>query len=542
MATRREFLGAMAPGMIPGAALGFQGRLPASPDTGAFPVRNVLDFGARGDGQTLCTDGIQKAIRQAGRAGGGWVYVPPGDYRTGTLDLMDNVTLYLEAGALLRGSTDRNDYRNECLLYARNRSNFAIRGAGAIDGSGMSFWRWDPDAPRFDKPHLRGRWVIGEWRPNRMLKFVDCEGLLLEDATLRNSPGWTLHLIGCDRVNIRGLSILNGVYEEDGPNTDGIVPDACTRVRISDCYVQTGDDSIVLKIEGRETESRVCRDITVTNCVLISSETALKIGSGTRGEFRNINFSNCAIRDGGCGVGLWMYDGGLVDGWVIDNITMTLTDGGQPIYLWSYRRTDETPWGTVRNVMISNVVAEADGGVFISGVPEKPIEGVTLENIRLFMRGGREKRFHADPGYPYLRSHAGRETVWGHRHSPYDIFCRHTDNLTLRNIHFAWNSPEKPEWGSAVRCREVRDLEIDGFVGRQALGSDAPAFRLREVDGAFIRNCRAPEGTGTFLAVDEACRGITLVSNDLRRAARACERGPGADEEAVFTAANRPPS
>lgn len=263
---------------------------------------------------------------------------------------------------------------------------------------------------------------------------------------------------------------------------------------------------------------------------------------GARGEFRNINFSNCTIRDGGCGIGLWMYDGGLVDGWVISNVTMTLTDGGQPIYLWSYRRRDDTPWGTVRNVMVSNVVAEADGGIFISGVPEKPIQGVTLDNVRLFMRGGRDKRFHADPGYPYLKSsQTGRETVWGHRHSPYDIFCRYADDLTLRNIRLQWDSPEKPEWGSAVRCRSCKDLEIDGFAGRQALGSGAPSISLKDVEGAFIRNCRAPEGTGTFVAVEDGCHHITLMNNDLHPANEIYRLAPGVAEEVVYSAANRPP-
>jgi hypothetical protein len=143
---------------------------------------------------------------------------------------------------------------------------------------------------------------------------------------------------------------------------------------------------------------------------------------GNLREFRNINFSNCAVRDAGCGIGLWMRDGGLIDGWVVNNISMTLTGGGQPIYMTSYPRSrlsepgsrpePDRPPGVVRNVMISNVTAEADGCIFLSGMEERPLEGITLENIRIHMRGGREKKLLALP-HPF-----------GATPSPYDIFCR----------------------------------------------------------------------------------------------------------------------
>jgi len=366
-----------------------------------------------------------------------------------------------------------------------------------------------------------------------MRKLLRCENVLIEDITFRNSPSWTLHPIDCDRVTIRGISILNGIGEDDGPNTDGINPDACTRVRISDCYIQTGDDSIALKVTKRPGGRNQCRDITVTNCVLVTTETALKIGSESHGEFRNITFSNCVIRDAGCGVGLWMRDGGLIDGWTVDNVAMTLPFDGVPIYLWSWRRTDETPWGTVKNVMISNVTASGDACVFISGVKEQPIEGVTLDNLRLFMRGGSRRKYHADPPYPFQ--------VWGHRRAPYDIYCRYVNDLKLRNIKITWSSPEKPQWGSAIRCLGIDDLEICGFEGRQSLGSDAPAVHLKQVKGAFIHGCVAPEQTGTFLKIDNGTEAVTVVNNDFRRAERIFEIAGGVRPNELFEANNRPP-
>ena len=490
-----------------------------------LPAYNVKDFGVVGDGKTMNTDGIQRAIDTAARDGGGVVYFPPGNYLTGTIQFGNNVTLYLEAGSTIWGSKNKDDYRNGCLIYAENVINIAIRGLGTINGNGESFWKRE-----------KGRWITGDWRPNRMMQFIKCENLLLEDITIRNSPAWTIHPIDCDRVTIRGISILNGIYEDDGPNTDGINPDGCKNVCISDCYIQTGDDCIVLKCT--RSADQICRNITVTNCVLTTTETALKIGSESKGEFRNITFSNCTILDAGCGIGLWMRDGGLIDGWVINNISMSLTSpflrGGQPIYMWSYKRTDDTPWGTVKNVTISNLTAVGDGGIFISGVPEKHIEGITLDNVRIFMRGKRETEWHVEPPYPF--------TVWGHHRAPYDIFCRYVDDLKIRNVQITWNTPEESIWGSAIRCWHIKDLEIDGFVGRQSITSEAPAIWFKDVKGAFIHNCRVPEGTGTFLKVDEGTGHITLMGNDFSQAKKIFTVEPGIDLKEVFEMCNRKPN
>ena len=485
---------------------------------------NVRDFSAAGDGKTLDTAAFQGAMDACCQAGGGTVRVPPGVYVVGTIELRDNVTLYLQAGAVVRGSGDREHYPHQTLIYADGAVNAAIRGRGIIDGNGTAFWK------RQD-----GLWVLGDWRPEVLLLLLRCEGLLIEDIIIRNSPGWTIRPVGCNRLMIRGISILNGLSDDEhGPNTDGIDPDCCTNVRISDCHIQSGDDCIVVKITDDFDVPRVSHDITVTNCVLTTKQTALTIGSESYGEFRNITFSNCVVHNASCGVGLWMSDGGLIDGWLVNNIAITLTRGGTPIYMWSWRREDTTPWGQVRNVMISNVTATGDSCMFISGVKERPIESVTLDNIRLFLRGRGERPNHADPPYPFVR--------WGMIRAPYDMFCRYVDDLKLRNVKVTRACPERPQWGSALRCVGVSNLDIDALDGRQALGSDAPAISLAAVRGAMIRNCRAPEGTGTFLRIGAGSEAISLIGNDLCRAERIVDVDPDADAGEFFQAANRPPA
>jgi len=488
-----------------------------------LPAYNVKDFRVVGDGKTMNTNGIQLAIDKAAQDGGGVVYFPPGSYVTGTILIGNNVTLYLEAGATISGSVHKEDYEYGCLIYSENAVNIAIRGRGTIDGNGESFWKRE-----------KGRWVTGDWRPNRIMKFVKCDNLLLEDITIQNSPAWTVHPVDCNRVTIRGISILNGIYEDDGPNTDGINPDGCKNVRISDCYLQCGDNAITFKITDRPNGNRICRDITVTNCIINSDRIAIKLGSETHGEFRNITVSNCTIIDGAGGIGIQMRDGGLLDGFLVNNVSMTLKDGGQPIYIWSHRRTDETPFGTVRNVIISNITAVSDGCIFLTGPREKYMEGITLENITLFMSGGREKEWNDDPPYPF--------PVFGPQNSPYDIFCRYVNDLKIRNVQITWNSPEKKEWGSAIRCFHVNELEIDGFIGRQSLNSNAPAIWLKDVKKAFIHNCRAPKGTNSFLKVDEGTEHVTLMGNDFSQAKKMFTVESGIDLREVFETGNRKPN
>ena len=129
------------------------------------------------------------------------------------------------------------------------------------------------------------------------------------------------------------------------------------------------------------------------------------------------------------------------------------------------------------------------------------------------MRGGLEKPESANPSHPFY--------VFGHHTAPYGIFCRNVKDITLRDIKFTWNQPEKPEWGSPVRFENAENIEIDGFEGRQALGSNLPVIGLENVHYAYIHNCQTAEGAGTFLEVAENSKNILFKNNDLRRAANA---------------------
>lgn len=487
-----------------------------------------MDFGAVGDSVTLNSKAIQSAIDKAASNGGGTVFFPPGDYLMGTIRLYDNITLYLENGSTIWGSNKIKDYEKgqEHLIYAEDAKNIVIRGQGKIDGNGPKFW---------DNGRLES-WYAGEIdlvRTSDMIRFDRCTNIVLENVDVFNGAFWNIGFGDCHRVTIRGITMRNGVYEDDGPNTDGINLWNCTRVQISDCDIITGDDCIVVLGESR--------DVTITNCKLQTAETALMI-SGVR----NLTFSNSTIFDSGCGIGFRVWSEIEVDGVAINNIVMDVSDkfkgGGTAIYLWSYplyveepvpEGTKLPPSGSIKNISISNMIASSNGLVFINGDINSYVKGLTLDNVKFFMYGGKVSELNDDPPYPY--------PIYGFHHaSPYGLFFRHVDDLKLRNVQIRWNAPEKPEWGNALRCWSVNNLEIDGFDGRQPIGSTEAAIALRNVKNAFIRNSRPQEGTTTFLEFGEGTDDITLIGNDFHHAQKTFIIEPGVQTN-VFESNNRQP-
>ena len=208
-------------------------------------TKSILDYGALPDGRTMNTRAIQRAIDDSFGNGGGVVHVPAGTFLTGRLDLRSHVTLYLDAGSTLLGSTSLSDYegaedRNQRhLIYAKNAEEISLTGPGRIDGQGASFWEPSGKAPL--PPEQAWADVASHWlkpkssgRPSPMVLFANCRGVRVDGIRLENSPGWTLHLLNCDDARVTGITIANPV---NGPNTDGIDVTCCQNVTISGCTI-----------------------------------------------------------------------------------------------------------------------------------------------------------------------------------------------------------------------------------------------------------------------------------------------------------------
>lgn len=412
---------------------------------------DVSGFGVLGDGLTLDTAGIQSAIDSCHAAGGGTVRVGPGRYLTGTLTLKSGVTLHLCRGAVLLGSTNLDDYpkrkaayrsytdnyTDRALIYAEGARDIAISGEGVIDGQGAAF---------------SGEYLV---RPY-MLRFVSCEGVALEDVTLRDGAMWTVHFLACDRVYVRGVTIRSRCNK----NNDGLDIDSSSNVRISDCDISSGDDAIVLK----STSARPCRNVTITNCVLSTDCNALKMGTESNGGFQNIAISNCAIYDTRLGgLALEMVDGGVMDGVTVSNITMQNTGGPIFIRLGNRARPYQegmTPpgVGVLRNVSISTIIATgADGtGCSITGLPGHPVENVVLRDVRIeFAGGGTEadaKRIPEEKPdrYPEYKMFGPLPA--------YGFYLRHANGIRMDGISLTTKADDARP---SIVQEDVEDLTID---------------------------------------------------------------------------------
>lgn len=262
---------------------------------------DIRDFGASPDARTLNTAAIQQAIDACHEAGGGRVLCGPGRYLTGSLQLRSNVEFHLALGCRLVGSEAVADYddfvadgfrgenapeqNSKSLIRAVGAENIAITGHGAIDGAGLAFYDTVNLTSRFfSKPPTA--------RP-RMVMMYECRDVRIEDVSLIDSPCWTVWLMKCERVSIRGARVLG---DQRMINNDGIDVDCCRDVTITDCIIRTGDDCLVLRaIRRMFDEPTPCENVTITNCVLDSWCQGIRVGCPGDGVIRNATFSNLVI-------------------------------------------------------------------------------------------------------------------------------------------------------------------------------------------------------------------------------------------------------
>ncbi|UCD28692.1 MAG: glycoside hydrolase family 28 protein [Planctomycetota bacterium] len=468
----------------------------------------VTDYGASGNGKTKDTQAIQKAIDAANQAGGGTVWFPPGTYLSGTVRLKSNVTLYLEAGAILLGTKDienyprivsnfrsyTDNYTYQSLIYGENVQNVAIIGRGAIDGQGAKFKRKHPKRRYGERPY--------------MIRFVSSQKIRLEGITLRNSPMWVQHYLACDNLVVDGIT----VHSQVNANNDGINIDCCQDVRIANCSITSGDDAIVLK----STADRVCKNVAVTNCVLSTHCNGLKLGTESNGGFKNITISNCALHDVNlAGIALEMVDGGTLDRVTVSNITMNKVGGAIFLRLGNrarpFRENMAKPaMGTFKNVIISNVIATEVGpvGSSITGLPGHPIKNVSLSNIKITYAGDGSKQ-DAARSVPERPANYPEYSMFGTLPA-YGFYCRHVDGLTFRDIDVRWN---KPDHRPALICDDVQNLQLDLFYGRR-MGPEHPMIVLKDVNKVFIIGRWSPTITSSMISLQGETKSISVTTGE----------------------------
>ncbi|MFA7160842.1 MAG: glycosyl hydrolase family 28 protein, partial [Kiritimatiellia bacterium] len=371
-------------------------------------VFDVRRFGAAGNGRALDTKPFQSAIDSCHAAGGGMVFCPPGNYLIGSIELKSNVELHVASCARLKASTKQSDYRafdfgrrkTAHLIFSRNSSNIAITGQGVIDGSGSSF---------FEKVPGKQRMRVRDWRPLHMLAFLRCSNIIIRDIRLDDAPCYSIWPLGCDCVRIQGVKIASNRW---GPNTDGIDPDCCRNVFISDCSIDCGDDCIALKSDtwnlGRPA---ACENVTVTNCVLRTTCCGIRIGYEGDGPIRNCAFSNIVMPDTRTGVNM-LVPGKvkvgafqILHGPAIENINFSnlILDTKIAFYFWIGDESEKP--GGISNVSIADVTAQTEDGCYVGGAVKNRIDGLRMRNINLAVKGQLRPSFGTDVPYPV--------SVWG---------------------------------------------------------------------------------------------------------------------------------
>lgn len=295
-------------------------------------------------------------------------------------------------GASLMASLNKEDIRQTpCpdgakedsgyFIGALHAKNVSLTGDGEIYGQGYKVMRDDGADGHWKECPL----MVEGFRP-RLTYFEDVENLRIENVTFRDSALWTLHMAGCRRVKVQGIQILNHCR---GANNDGIDPDSCQDVIISDCMIETGDDAIVIKTTAPMTKLYgPCKNILIRNCILASHDSALKIGTETHGDIRNIIMSDCIVRDCSRGIGIWVRDGGTVEN----------------IQVHQYCRKCTTICNAGNRAFAARLVGEGRTIVFIRYIP-KEYTGTYRENTKCILRpysnGCRILYFYARRGRKY---------------------------------------------------------------------------------------------------------------------------------------------
>lgn len=456
---------------------------------------NVRQFGAKGDSINFDTDAINRTIEAASSAGGGTIYFPAGKYLSFSIHLKNNITLFLDNGAILiaadpnqgKGGYDApepnefdkfqdfgHSHWHNSLIWGENLQNIAIIGHGLIDGKGLT-------RSGNTKEGIANKAIALKW----------CRNVILKDISILTGGHFCLLATGVDNFTIDNLKI--------DTNRDGLDIDCCQHGHISNCSVNSPfDDAIVLKSSFALGVARFTEDVTITNCSVSGFDIGtflngtykrenagkvpdrgvvtgrIKLGTESNGGFRNITVSNCTFEF--CrGLALETVDGGILEDISISNITMRDVLGS-PFFLRigsRMRGPAGTPVGILRRINISNVVAYSSNPDYASlllGIPGYKIEDVRMDNITILVKGGAPKEQAAlavpekENAYP-----DPQEFI---KIPAYGFFIRHAKNISMTNI----------------------DLKFENEDFR-------PPFILEDVEGAYFNNVNAKhaEGVSSFV-------------------------------------------
>lgn len=438
--SRRRFIGMAAAGAAAACSLPVPARQPATPIEGGwehagevigqlrepeFASREfpITGYGAVADSGKDASDALAMAIADCHRSGGGRVVVPAGEFRCGPIHLLSNVNLHLESDSTLSFYTDPERYlpavftrwegmelmNYSPLVYARGQQNIAVTGSGTLQGNAddATWWPWKgphkerhwtlvpgqdqaPARKRLEKETEAGAPVAqrlhgdGSWLRPPMLQTYDCQRVLIEGVTIRNSPFWLIHPVLCEDVTVRNVRCIS-----HGPNSDGCNPESCNRVLIEGCVFDTGDDCIAIK-SGRNADGRrlgiPSQNIVIRDCEMRAGHGGVVIGSEISGGVRNVYAERCQMSSPELERALRIKTNS-VRGGVLEHLyyrDITVGEVGDVLVInFHYEEGDAGEFDPlVRHVQLENVTVDRATRVFqVRGFARNPIRDLKLQNL-----------------------------------------------------------------------------------------------------------------------------------------------------------------
>ena len=475
---------------------------------------NIVNHGADPSGKIKCTDIINDLIDSLYISGGGTLFFPPGTFLTGPIVMKSNITLYLDAGSVVKFSDDFDDYlpmvpsrwedvrvRNfKSQIYAYRADNISIRGDGHFEGQGKKWWdfmrsvnsnqpvdnKWQEIFKKENESLLSwNQYIKGKnnfLRPP-MVTTYECSNVLIEGVSFSNPPFWTIMPAFSENITITGITIEN---PGNSPNTDGIDPSSCRNVHISDCHITVGDDCIVIK-SGRDEDGREAgkptENITITNCTMLEGHGGVVIGSEMSGGVKRISISNCVFEgtDIGIRIKTMRGRGGVVEDVRVSNVTMyNIVNEGILITL-RYQPAKPEPLSertpAVRNVHLSNInIREAQRPVAIYGLEERAVTQISFNDIRSFSKKG--------------------------------ILLENASDISFHDMKM------EIAGGSPLEAKDSQGISWD-MVSVISPVRDLPYLKFTNCQNVRITNCFQPEKIGVYLSKDEKCNNIYLINNIL---------------------------
>ncbi|HEY4356578.1 MAG TPA: glycosyl hydrolase family 28 protein [Acidobacteriaceae bacterium] len=515
-------------------------------------IYNVRRFGAKGDGTTLDTTAVQKAIDTCTADGGGTVLVPAGKFVIGTVELKSNVTLHLAAGSTLLGSGDGKQYHavdaiplrgdstlgdgNWALLFAVNARNVTIEGAGTIDGQGPQFHSQVRGTP---PPSGLG----GNRRPYHILAYR-CERLVVRDIALVDCAYHSIRVIQSKQVHMEQLYIHNRV----NGNNDGFHFISAENVTVNNCTVYCQDDACAL--------FGSCKNITVSNSFFSTRWSVFRFGGGTA---ENITVSNCVLSQVyGCPFKFHGTPGSRFERMSFSNIVLDQVTGPIHISIGPESRRgaqseemhaeSAAPPPIVRDIAFSNIhgtvttdpprqlaestlTSTANPGeryscIALNAVHGAVLENISFDNIHLTFGGGGSAEDGARRDLPEI---AGEYFMLGPMPA-YGFYARNVRGISLNNIRF---EVSQPELRPAVVLDNAEDVSIQGLSIQGNTGSES-ALRFRDTRDVLITAPRLLTPASVFLAVEGTKNGnIAIDGGDVSKAATPLTFKNGAQETAV---------